>query len=83
MEKNLKEYIGVKKKYPNNVFLVRYEDVSIDTMKFSTEFLTKILNLSRNENVRNFIQINAIKKKKKMKHRKYSTIRNYRNLTFI
>ena len=84
MEQNLMGYIDVKIRYPNNVFLVRYEDVSIDPMKFSSEFFPKILNLSMNENIMNFIQTHTVRNiKKNIQHRKSSTIRNSHELTFI
>lgn len=77
-------YIDVKIRYPNNVFLIRYEDVSIDPMKFAAEFFPKILNLSMNDNIMNFIQTHTVRNiKKNIQHRKFSTIRNSHELTFI
>lgn len=84
MEQNLMGYIDVKIRYPNNVFLVRYEDVSIDPMKFSSEFFPKILNFTVNENVIKFLRTHTFgNKNENVWHRKHSTIRNSHKLTFI
>ena len=82
MDANLREYVDVKNRYPKNVFIVRYEDVSKDVMKFSQDFFPNILNLSMNENIVNFIQTHT--KNDGMNHGNIaSTIRKSKNHTFI
>ena len=81
MESNLNEYQQVKKKYPNQVHIVRHEDVSKNPFQFAKNFFPEVLNLTLNENVSNFIKSHT--KKFEQQLRAHSTIRNSKNQTFV
>lgn len=80
MENNLMEYQQVKKRYPDKVNIVRYEDFSKDPLTFAQDLFLNKLNLPFNENVLNFIHTHTLSYHEQL--RPYSTIRNSNSITF-
>lgn len=78
---NLIQYQELKKRYKNQVFIVRYEDLSTDPFG-ATEDLFRKLHLDMNDNIDTFLEKHTNLKKYANRY-KYTTYRDSKKIAFI
>lgn len=78
---NLIQYQELKKRYKNQVFIVRYEDLSTDPFH-TTEDLFQKLHLDMNDNIDTFLEKHTNFKKYANRY-KYTTYRDSKKIAFI
>lgn len=78
---NLIQYQELKKRYKNQVFIVRYEDLSTDPFS-TTEDLFRKLRLDMNDNIDTFLEKHTNLKKYANRY-KYTTYRDSKKIAFI